>query len=107
MFDVTGPKDNAILEGFAGAWLWIAAQAEDSAKLETRVEHAMRELGLQVVDREGLQEVINEDDLSEAVSRLIPEARRNEESVVCGTWHKYKTQDAQMGDSGVHGSGSG
>ena len=94
MFDVTGPKDNAMLKGYAGAWLWIAAQAEDSAKLETRVEHAMRELGLQIVDKEDLREVVNEDDLSEEVGKLIPEARRNVESVVCGTWHKYKTHDA-------------
>jgi hypothetical protein len=93
-FDVTGPKDNDILCGHAGAWLWIAAQAENSAKLEIRVEYAMRELGLQVVDREDMQEVINEDDLSEEIWKLIPEARRNVESVVCGTWHRYKTHNA-------------
>jgi hypothetical protein len=94
MFDVTGPKDNAMLKGRAGAWLWIAAQAESSVKFETRVEFAMRDLGLQVVDKENLQEVVNEDDLAEEVSNLIPEARRNVESVVCGTWHMYKTHDA-------------
>jgi hypothetical protein len=93
-FDVTGPKDNATLHGNAGAWLWIAAQAEDSEKLELRVEFAMRDLGLQVNDKEDLHEVINEDDLSEEVCKLIPEARRNVESVVCGTWHMYKTHDA-------------
>ena len=36
-FEVTGPRDNAILEGNAGAFLWIAAQAENAAKLETRL----------------------------------------------------------------------
>jgi hypothetical protein len=81
------------LEGFAGAWLWIAAQAEDAAKMELRVAHAMGELGLQVVDRENLHEVVNEDELSEEVSELLPEARRNVESVVCGTWHKYRHAD--------------
>jgi hypothetical protein len=94
MFDVTGPKDNGILDGFAGAWLWIAAQAEDAAKLETRVQYAMRDLGLQVVDKQDLQEVVNDEDLSEEVRELIPEARRNVESIVCGTWHKYRSQDA-------------
>jgi hypothetical protein len=94
MFDVTGPKDNGILGGFAGAWLWIAAQAEDAAQLETRVQYAMRDLGLQVVDKQDLQEVVNDDDLSEEVWELIPEARRNVESIVCGTWHKYRSQDA-------------
>lgn len=64
------------------------------AKFETRVEYAMRDLGLQVVYKEKLQEVINEDDLSEEVWKLLPETRRNVESVVCGTWHKYKTHDA-------------
>jgi len=67
MFDVTGPEDNAMLKGDAGAWLWIAAQAEDSAKFETRVQYAMRDLGLQVQDKENLQEVINEGDLPEEV----------------------------------------
>ena len=76
-----------------GSWLWIAAQAEDAAKLTTRVEYAMRELGLQMVDKDYLQKVANEDDLFEDASELIPEARRNVESVVCGTWHKYKYHD--------------
>ena len=67
MFDVTGSEDNAMLKGDAGAWLWIAAQAEDSAKFETRVQYAMRDLGLQVQDKENLQEVINEGDLPEEV----------------------------------------
>jgi hypothetical protein len=93
-FDVTGPKDNVMLEGNAGAWIWIAAQAEDSEKLQLRVESAMRDLGLQVNDKEDVQEVVNEDDLSEGVRKLIPEARRNVESVVCGTLHRYKTHDA-------------
>jgi hypothetical protein len=77
-----------------GHGLWIAAQAEDAAKLETRVQYAMRDLGLQVVDKQDLQEVVNDDDLSEEVWELIPEARRNVESIVCGTWHKYRSQDA-------------
>jgi hypothetical protein len=94
MFEVTGPKDNGILDGFAGAWLWVAAQAEDAAKLETRVQYAMRDLGLQVVDKQDLQEVVNQDDISEEVWELIPEARRSMESIVCGTWHKYRSQDA-------------
>jgi hypothetical protein len=94
LFQVSGPRDNAMLEGYAGAFLWIAAQAEDAAKLMTRVEYAMGELGLNVVDSEQLQEVCDEDELSEAVAELIPQARRDEESVVCGTWHKFKNHDA-------------
>ena len=54
----------------------------------------MRDLGLQVVDKQDLQEVVNDDDLSEEAWELIPEARRNVESIVCGTWHKYRSQDA-------------
>jgi hypothetical protein len=94
LFTVTGPKDNAMLKGDAGACLWIAAQAEDAAKLRLRVENVMRELGLTVVEDEGLQEVQDEDDLSEEVWKLIPQARRDVESVVCGTWHKFKHHDA-------------
>jgi hypothetical protein len=93
-FEVTGPRDNAMLEGHAGAFLWIAAQAEDAEKLETRVTYTMNGLGLKVMSKEHLQEVVNEDDLSEEVWELIPEARRNVESVVCGTWHRFKNYDA-------------
>jgi|SRR5580692_5200003 hypothetical protein len=94
MFQVSGPRDNAMLEGDAGAWLWIAAQAEDAAKLATRVEFAMRNLGLIVVESKQLQEVVDDDLLSEEVWKLIPEARRNVESVVLGTWHRFKNYDA-------------
>jgi hypothetical protein len=94
MFCVTGPRDNMMLEGNAGAWLWIAAQAEDEARLITRANYAMRGLGLCVVEQEDLQLVHDQDDLAEEVAKLIPEARRNEESVVCGTWYRYKHHDA-------------
>jgi hypothetical protein len=94
LFTVTAPTGNEFLDGDAGACLWIAAQAEDDAKLRTRVDFVMHELGLTVVEYEHIQEVIDEDDLSEAVAALIPQARRDVESVVCGTWHKFKFHDA-------------
>ena len=94
LFEVFGPKDNPMLEGDAGAFLWAASQAEDSAELIAKVENAMQKLGLNVNNSEQVQRVINEDDLSEAVAELIPQARKDEESVVCGTWHKFKTLDA-------------
>jgi hypothetical protein len=94
LFTVTGPKENNILDGDAGACLWIAAQAEDAVKLEVRASSAMEKLGLTVVEAEHLQEVQDEDELSEQVSRLIPQARRDVESVVCGTWHTFKHHDA-------------
>ena len=94
LFDVTGPRDNPTLDGNAGACLWIAAQAEDAAKLELRAKNAMRDLGLTVVESEQMQEVVDENDLPEALAALIPEARRNVESVVCGTWHRFKNHDA-------------
>ena len=93
MFNVTGPREAAILDGHAGAWLWIAAQAIDSANFVSRASHAMDELGLCVVEHEDIERVTDEDDLSETVWKLIPEARSNSELVVCGTWHLYKAQD--------------
>jgi len=54
----------------------------------------MKDCGLTVVEYEDLQEVLEEDDLAEELAKLIPEARRNVESVVCGTWHRFKNQDA-------------
>jgi hypothetical protein len=94
LFDVTGPRDNPMLDGNAGACLWIAAQAEDGAKLELRATKVMRDLGLTVVESEQLREVVDEDDLPDELAALIPEARRNVESVVCGTWHRFKNHDA-------------
>ena len=94
LFDVTGPRNNPMLAGNVGACIWIAAQAEDAAKLQLRATNVMQNLGLTVVESEKLQEVINEHDLSEELAKLIPEARRNVESVVCVTWHYFKHQDA-------------
>jgi hypothetical protein len=94
MFQVTGPRENAQLDGDVGAWLWIAAQAEDGDKLQLRVTNAMKDLGLTVVEAENLQEVVDESELSEEQAALIPEARRKVESVVCGTWHRFKNHDA-------------
>jgi hypothetical protein len=94
LFDVTGPPDNPMLDGNAGACLWIAAQAEDAEKLLLRATNVMLDSGLTVIGSEQLQEVIDEDDLSEDLAKLIPEARRNVESVVCGNWHYFKNQDA-------------
>jgi hypothetical protein len=94
LFDVTGPRDNPILDGNAGACLWICAQAEDATKLQLRATNAMNDLGLAVVESEQLQEVVDEGDLSEELAALVPEARRNIESVVCSTWHYFKNQDA-------------
>ena len=94
MFTVSAPKDNEFLGGAAGACLWIAAQAEDEAKLRTRVDFVMKDLGFAVIEAEQLKRIDDEDDLSEEVAALIPEASRNEESVVCGTWHTFRYHDA-------------
>jgi len=94
LFTVTGPRENPILDGNVGACLWVAAQAEDATKLQLRARNVLRDLGLTVTEAEDLEEVINEDDLEEEVAKLIPEARRNIESVVCGTWHLFKNHDA-------------
>jgi hypothetical protein len=94
LFTVTGPRDHPQLHGNSGAFLWIAAQAEDAAKLELRATNVMRLSGLTVVESQQLRQVVNEDGLSDALAALIPEARRNVESVVCGTWHLFRQQDA-------------
>ena len=94
LFTVTGSRENPMLDGNVGACLWIAAQAEDEAKLHLRATYAMVALGLTVVEAEDLQEVLDESELSEEQEKLIPEARRNVESVVCGTWHTFKNHDA-------------
>lgn len=94
LFEVTGPPDHNILNGSRGAFLWVAAQAEDATKLRLRAASAMRDLGLTVVSVDKLQTVEDEDDLSEEVSKLIPQARNDVGSVVCGTWHKFKFHSA-------------
>ena len=85
MFNVTGPRDVAVVDGDARAWLWIAAQAKDAPNFVARASHAMNGLGLSVVAHEDVECVEDENQLSESVSELIPEARSNAKSVVCGT----------------------
>jgi hypothetical protein len=94
LFDVTGPKGHQTLDGNRGACVWMAAQAESADHLVARVKDAMLKLGLTVSEAEQISEVINDDDLSEALLDLLPEARQNEGSVVCGTWHFFKNFDA-------------
>jgi hypothetical protein len=93
-FEVTAPAENEFLEGNAGAFVWVAAQAASAENLVARMDDAMKKLGLTVVDSEKIEEVIGEDKFSNGVSELFPEARRNVESVVCGTWHRFRNFDA-------------
>ena len=93
-FEVLAPPDNAFFEGDAGAFVWVAAQATSAQHLCDRMAHAMRDLGLTVVESEELSEVVDEDLLSDALWDLLPEAKRHAGSVVCGTWHRFKNQDA-------------
>jgi hypothetical protein len=93
-FEVSAPPGNEFLEGDAGAFVWVAAQAVSAENLIQRMNHAMNELGLTVIDSEQVQEVSDETTLSDSIFDLLPEAKRNSNSVVCGTWHKYKNQDA-------------
>ena len=94
LFTATAPPDNPFLDGKAGTCVWAATQAEDAATLQMRVTNTLRELGLTVVEAEHLQVVEDEDELTEAQAALIPEAKRNVESVVYGTWHNFKYHDA-------------
>ena len=93
LFTVSGNRDNPLLSGNVGACLWIAAQAEDAEKLRLRVKNVMADNQLVVTEDEAIEEVTDEDELSDAQIALIPEARLNVESVVCGTWHLYKNTD--------------
>jgi hypothetical protein len=93
-FEVSARPENKFLEGDAGAFVWVAAQAASAENLVQRMTHAMKELGLTVVDSENVQEVIDETTLSDSVFNLLPEAKRNSNSVVCGTWHRFKNFDA-------------
>ena len=93
-FEVSAPPQNEFLEGDAGAFVWVAAQAISAENLIQRMTHAMKELGLTVINSENVQEVIDETTLSDSVSNLLPEAKRNSNSVVCGTWHRFNNFDA-------------
>ena len=93
-FEVSAPAENEFLEGDAGAFVWVAAQAVSAENLIQKTTHAMKELGLTVIDSENVQEVIDETTLSDSVFDLLPEAKRNFDSVVCGTWHRFKNHDA-------------
>jgi len=93
-FEISGPRQHPWLDGCAGAFVWIAAQAEDAAKLQLRVTNVLRDNGLSLMSSEEIHEVFDEDALPENLADLIPEARRNVESVVLGSLHLFRNQDA-------------
>ncbi len=93
-FEVSAVPENEFLEGYAGAFVWVAAQAVSAENLVARMTHAVKELGLTVIDSESVEEVVDETILSDSVFELLPEAKRNFNSVVCGTWHRFKNHDA-------------
>src|ERR1700747_3120635 len=92
-FEVSAPPENEFLEGDAGAFVWVAAQAINAENLIQRMTHAMKEIGLTVIDSENVP-VIDETTLSDSVFDLLPEAKRDSNSVVYGTWHRSNNFDA-------------
>jgi hypothetical protein len=87
-FEVSALPDNEFLEGDLGAFVWVAAQAVSAENLTQRMTHAMKELGLTVIGSEDVQEVVDE------TIDLLPEAKRNSNSVICGTWNRFTNFDA-------------
>jgi hypothetical protein len=93
-FEVSALPDNEFLEGDLGAFVWVAAQAVSAENLIQKMTHAMKEHGLTVIGSEDVQEVMDETMISDSVFDLLPEAKRNSNSVVCGTWHRFTNVDS-------------
>jgi hypothetical protein len=75
-FEVSAPPENELLEGDAGAFVWIAVQAVSAENLVQRMTHAMKELGLTVIDSEDVQEVIDEETISDSIFDLLDRSKK-------------------------------
>ncbi len=89
-FEVTGPRGNKYLEGYTQAFLWIAARAEDATSLQSHVEAALQRLNLTFVRSEDVEVARADDKYSLEVRKLLHEAKRTVDTVICGKCHGFE-----------------
>jgi len=89
-FEVTAPRGNAYLGDYTQAFLWIAARAEDAPTLHANVNAALKKLDLTVVRSEDVEQARNEDKYSQEVRKLLHEAKRTVDTVLCGKAHGFE-----------------
>ena len=89
-FQVKGPRDHKLLNGYSTAYLWVASQAESAEHLKERVQLSLQENGLTVISGERVELVTDDEGHSYEIKKLVRDARRNPDSVACGVFQGFE-----------------
>jgi hypothetical protein len=96
MAKISGDKNNLILRGFSGAYVWIAAQALGSDQFKQSIELDLQKLALTLVALEEIRtanDVELSDDPSHELLTLIARARKEENSIAYGNFYPFTHGD--------------
>jgi hypothetical protein len=92
MAKVSGAKSNLILHGFSDAYVWVAAQALSSGQFKRSIEIDLKKLALTLVALEEIRtahDVELSDDPSQELLTLIARARKEEDTIVYGSFYPF------------------
>jgi hypothetical protein len=91
---ISGPRAHPILDGNAGAFVWLGAQADSEEIFRRRVHAAMQAEGLIVVELDQVAEIVDPDDENEALAYIYDAALNDPTLVAHDSFHRFKNHDA-------------
>ena len=89
-FQVKGPRDHKLLNGYSNAYLWVASQAEAAAQFKQRVELSLKEHGLTITSSDRIELITDDSNHVYEIKKLVRDARRNLDSVACGVFQGFE-----------------
>jgi len=92
--ELSGPRSHPVLEGYAGAFVWVGAQADSEEIFRDRVQAAFAQEGLTLVELDQTKEVSDPDEESEAIDYIFQAARKDPTLVAHDSFHLFRNQDA-------------
>ena len=94
-FELSGPRDHKALDGYPAAFVWAAAQAVDESAFISRVERNMQKEGLTVTRGQNIEQVLDDTKIIPEARRLLREARRQPDLIICGKYHGFEHYGTQ------------
>jgi RimJ/RimL family protein N-acetyltransferase len=89
-FQVKGPRDHKLLNGYSTAYLWVASQAEGAEQLQQRVRLSLEQNGLTVTRGDRVELVEDDTNHTYEIKKLVRDARRNPDAVACGVFQGFE-----------------